>query len=363
MNAGQPWRIGVMPGDGVGPETVEQGLRVLDAVRAIDGLAFELRHYPHSGAHYRATGELISDETIDEIGRLDALFFGASGDPSLPLGTMERAMRHLRERLDLSVGIRPARLHAAHLTPLKNYGPGDIDLLLVRETSEDCYPAPGGTLRPDTSDEVSIGLLVYTRKSVERTVRYAVDRALERTGRIALVTQANAVPSHTIWVRTTAQVAADYAAVEVRQFYADSGALALLTEPHNLDVILTPYWIGGILSEIMGGIVGGIGLIGDARVNLDRHFGIFQSAHGSAPKYAGQNRVSPMATLSALALMLAHLGETTSAARIETAIAHVLSSGKVPNVSARGPMGTLEATDAVIEQIQATANQPVGAHQ
>src|SRR5690606_21929506 len=138
-------------------------------------------------------------------------------------------------------------------------------------------------VRPTTPDEVSIGLLVYTRKAVERTARHAFELARRRSGKVLLVTQANAVPAHAIWTRTADEVHEEYPDVELRRLYADSGTMALVTEPHNLDVVLTTAWIGGIMADVLGAVVGGIGLIGSVRANPDTGFAMFESAHGSAP--------------------------------------------------------------------------------
>jgi 3-isopropylmalate dehydrogenase len=352
-------RIAVLPGDGVGPEIIEQGLRVLDVVAAIDDFAYELTWFPHGGEHYLATGELISDETIDEIGAHEALFQGAYGDPRVPEGLIERQVSmKLNLRLDLGVNLRPGKLYAPHLSPLRLAEGTEIDIALVRDTSEDCFVAPGGIVRPDTDDEVSIGLLVYTRKAVERTARHAFSLARRRSGKLLLVTQANAVPAHGIWTRTTDVVSKEFPDVEVRRLYADSGTMALVSEPQNLDVVLTTAWIGGIMADVLGAIVGGIGLIGSVRANPDTGFAMFESAHGSAPMHTGQDRVSPMATLAALALMLDHLGHPRSAARVQDAIAAAFRTGRVPSANTRSSVGTTAATDVVIDEIRQAAVAP-----
>lgn len=342
-------RIGVMGGDGVGPGLVREGLRVLERAAELDGFDFELVHYPHSGQHYRDTGVLIENDTIEEIGGLDALFFGAVGDPELPEGTMERGLLHrIIDGLDLGVGVRPGTLYAEHLCPLKGVGAGEIDAVIVRDTSEDAFVAPGGILRPGTAHEVSLGMLVYTRLAVERVTRHAFDLARRRRQQVTLVSQSNAIQSHQIWPRVTQEVSADYPDVTVRHLYPDAAAMAFVMEPQSVDVLLTTFWIGGILSDLLGGVIGGIGLLGSSRLNLERHVGLFEPAHGSAPKYTGANKVSPMGTLRALAMLLDHLGETRSSVRIEQAIRTVIATGQVPGVSTRSGIGTTQATNAVI---------------
>jgi 3-isopropylmalate dehydrogenase len=345
-------RIGVMGGDGVGPELVTQGLRVLERVAAIDGFDYELVHYPHSGRHYRDTGVLISDATIAEIGEIGAVFFGAVGDPDLPEGTMERGLLHrMVDGLDLGIGVRPGTLYAEHLTPLKGLGAGDIDMVIVRDTSEDAFAAPGGVVRQGTPHEISLGLLVYTRLAVERVSRHAFALAAKRRKHVTLVAQPNAIAAHEIWPRVVREVAAEHPEITVRQLYPDAAAMAMVTAPQEIDVMLTTFWFGGILSDLLGGIIGGIGLLGSARLNLDRHIGLFEPSHGSAPKYTGLNKVSPMATFRALAMLLDHIGEERSARRIEDAVIEVISTGRVPGVTTRSPVGTVEATEAVLHAL------------
>jgi 3-isopropylmalate dehydrogenase len=347
------YRIGVMPGDGVGPETTEQAMRVLAAVQEMEGFGVEAIHYPHSGAHYKETGEFISAATLDEIRGLDALYFGAMGDPTLPEGVMERGLLFaLFEKLDVTVGVRPATLYHESLTPLKGYGAGDIDITLVRDVSEDAFVAPGGLVRPGTQQEVAIGLLVYTRPTVERVIRYSFELAQSRRKRLGLVTQANVVQAHSIWTRTAKEVGEEFPDVELREFYADAAAMALVTEPDELDVMVTTFWLGGILTDVLGAVVGGIGVLGDARLNLEQKLGMFQSAHGSAPKHTGRNVVSPIASISALVLMLRHLGEEGAAVRVEGAVARAFANGSIPHANTRGSIGTREATDLVIAQMQ-----------
>jgi 3-isopropylmalate dehydrogenase len=345
-------KIGVMAGDGIGPEIVEQGLRVLARVADIEGFTYELRYFPHSGSHYRNTGELLSEESIREIGALDALYQGALGDPAYPDGLMEREVSlRLQQRLDLSVGIRPGQLWASGLTPLKRYGRGDIDILLIRDTTEDCFVAPGGFVRRDSADEIAIGLLVYTRKTVERVLRFAFMKAQARRQHLALVTQANAVPAHTIWTRTMDEVMGDYPDVTVEMLYCDSGAMAFVSRPDTLDVVVSPYWIGGILADLLGGVIGGVGLVGGARINLETNFGLFESAHGSAPRYTGLDVVSPIAQIVALALMLEHLGEVRSSERIIRAIDDTFRTGAIKDVSTRGPQGTVAQADEILRAL------------
>lgn len=345
-------RIGVLGGDGIGPELIAQGLRVLERTAELDGFDYELRHFPNSGPHYRRTGVIIDEETVAEIGGLNALYLGAVGDPELPEGTIERGLLHrLVDDLDLGVGVRPGTLYAEHLTPLKGRGPGDVDMVIVRDTSEDAFVAPGGVVRRATPHEISLGLLVYTRLAVERVARHAFELAMRRRRHVTVVSQSNAIAAHGIWPRVTREVGREYPDVEVRELYPDAAAMVMVTAPQEIDVLLTTFWFGGIYSDLLGGLIGGIGLLGSARLNLDRGIGLFEPAHGSAPKYAGTDRASPMGALRALAMLLEHVGEVRSARRIEGAIADVLATGRVPGVTTRSGMGTVAATDEVLRTL------------
>jgi 3-isopropylmalate dehydrogenase len=292
--AAPPHRIGVMGGDGVGPELVTQALRVLRRVSDLYSVDYELTEYPHSADHYLDSGVLLEEDTIEEIGALDALLFGAAGDPRLPEGTMERGLLlRLASQLDLGIGVRPGRLYTAGLSPLKDMDAGDIDIVIVRDTTEDAFAVQAGSHRQGADDEVAIGLLIYTRSAVERVTRYAFQEARRRRGRISLVHQANAIRAHELLPRVAKDVAREFPDITLEELYPDAAAMLMVSDPRRLDVVLTTYWIGGILSDLLGAIVGGIGLIASARLNLDRPFGLFEPAHGSAPKYAGTDRVSP----------------------------------------------------------------------
>jgi 3-isopropylmalate dehydrogenase len=345
-------KIGVLGGDGIGPELIAQGLRVLERTAELDGFDYELSHFPNSGRHYARTGVIIDPGTVAKIGELDALYFGAVGDPDLPEGTMERGLLHrLVDDLDLGVGVRPGTLYAEHLTPLKDCGPGDVDMVIVRDTSEDAFVAPGGVVRKGTPNEISLGLLVYTRLAVERVVRHAFQMALRRRRHVTVVSQSNAIASHEIWPRVTREVAVEFPDVTVRELYPDAAAMVMVTAPREIDVLLTTFWFGGIYSDLLGGLIGGIGLLGSARLNLERKLGLFEPAHGSAPKYTGTDKASPMGALRALAMLLEHVGEDRSARRIEGAIADVLATGRVPGVTARSGIGTVAATDEVLRAL------------
>jgi 3-isopropylmalate dehydrogenase len=347
-------RIAVLPGDGVGPELIANALRVLDALIDLDGLRVELVHFPHSARHYLETGELLPDETVQHISECDALLFGAAGDPALPAGLIERALiLGLSGKLDLSVSVRTAYLHSAELTPLKGIGPGDVDIAIVRDSCEGELMFPGGTLHAGTSGETSASVLVHTRFAVDRTIEHAFRVAEQRRGKVTLVAQSNTLVPHQLWEQRLEAVGPRWPQFEREVLYPDNAVAQLVHDPRQFDVIVTPLFLGGVLSDLVGALVGGIGIVPSVRFNPETGFGMYEPAHGSAPKYAGLDKVSPMATLNALAMLLDDHGERQSASRLRAAIHHVLASGQV-GLSTRSSVGTTAATDLVIAALDDT---------
>ena len=261
-------RIAVMPGDGVGPELIEHALRVLDHLSQIDGFGYDLVDFPQSAAHYRATGELMGEPAYQLLATCDSLLFGAAGDPTLPPGLIERALiLGLSDRLELSIGVRCAYLHAAHLTPIKGLDRGDVDIMIVRDATEGELAIPGGTVQAGTPAEATASVLLHTRHAVDRTLRYAFERARTRRGRVTLVAQSNVLVPHQLWERRLEVLAGEYPDVEHEALYPDNAAMQLVSSPQHFDVIATTLLIGGIFSDLVGALVGGIGLIGSVRFN------------------------------------------------------------------------------------------------
>jgi 3-isopropylmalate dehydrogenase len=343
-----------MPGDGVGPEVTAEALRVLDAVAALDGLDVEVRHFPHRVGYVDATGEQISAETIDVIAGYDALLFGAQGGPTdgrVPVGG--RPLMAITERLDLSVGIRNVRLYAERLSPLRVPG-GCFDITLVRDTSEDAFAVPGGVAHSGEDHEVSLGTLVYTRTAVDRALTVALEQAATRRGRLHLVTQVQGIAAHSIWHRRLEVLAVDFPAVEVETMLPDTAASQLVEGPGEFDVIVTTYQLGGILSNLMATVAGGVGLLPSGRINPVRRFGLFEPAHGTAPRHVGKETVSPVGAFRALAMLLDFTGSASSAARIEHAVASVLGSGQLRDVTTRSGVSTSGVTDIILDALDST---------
>ena len=352
--------IGVLPGDGIGPEVTAEGLKVLAAVAEIEGFAYETVDYPYSGEHYLKTRELLPDGVIDEWRTLDAVLLGAIGHPDVETGLVERAViLGLRFGLDLYINLRPIKLYSAHLCPLKDKGPEHIDFTVVRENTEGLYSQIGGHLRKDTPDEIAIINGVYTWKGCERASRYAFELARqraaaregERSAQVMLVDKANAVRPHDVWTRAFAKVASDYPDIETDHAYVDACCMWMVKNPEWFDVIVTTNMFGDIITDLGAMLQGGMGIAASGNIHPGQT-SMFEPIHGSAPKYAGKNVACPLGAISAVAMMLDFLGETAGARRVDDAVARLLQSGEVPSADARSGISTSDMGDMVVRQVR-----------
>ena len=358
------YTIGVIPGDGIGPEVTREGLRVLRAVA--DGFRLEFVEYPYSGAYYLKTKELVPEHVIDEWRRLDAVFLGAIGHPDVEPGLVERSViMGLRIGLDLYVNLRPVRLYAEHLCPLKGKTPADIDFIVVRENTEDAYAGLGGVFKKGTPDEVAIAEMIYTRKGVERILRYAfeaarrraapeVDGGAARKPRLTLVDKANAIRAHDLFSRVFEEVGGEFPEVERDHAYVDACCMWMVKNPEWFDVIVTTNLFGDIITDLGAMLQGGMGIAASGNLHPGRH-GMFEPIHGSAPKYAGRNMANPLGAIAAAAMMLGFLGEGHAARRIEAAIADLLVTRKVPTVDAHSGLSTSDIGGLVEQAVAAGA--------
>jgi 3-isopropylmalate dehydrogenase len=360
------YRIGVIPGDGIGPEVTREGLKVLEAVAVIEGFRFELIDYPYSGQHYLDTGQLVPDSVLDEWRGLDAVLLGAIGHPDVEPGLVERSViLGLRFGLDLYVNLRPIKLYAAHLCPLKDKGPEDIDFVVVRENTEGMYVQIGGNFKRGTPDEVALVNGVYTRKGCERACRYAFELASSRAsargdggpGKVTLVDKANAIRPHDLWTRTFAEVGRDYPAIQTDHAYVDACCMWMVKNPEWFDVIVTTNLFGDIITDLGAMLQGGMGIAASGNIHPGRT-SMFEPIHGSAPKHAGKNIACPLGAIAAVAMMLDFLGEGGAARRVEHAIASLLETGAVPSADARSGIATTQMGDMVVERLNGSERSP-----
>jgi 3-isopropylmalate dehydrogenase len=348
--------IAVIPGDGIGEEVVREGLRVLETVSAVTGFKYKLEHYPYGAEHYLKTGETFPDSALRAMRDHDAIFLGAIGDPRIETGMLERAIiAGVRFGLDLYVNLRPIKLYAEHLCPLKGVTPAQLDLLVVRENTEGAYVGAGGIVKKGTPNEVAVCEMVWTRQGTERVIRYAYEkaRARDRAKRVTLVDKANAIRPMDLWTRTFEEVGKEYADIEQDHAYIDAACMWLVKNPDWFDVVVTDNLMGDILTDLGGMLQGGLGIAASGNIHPGQT-SMFEPIHGSAPKYKGQDKACPIATIMAVQMMLDFLGDAKGAELVEGAVANSLRTKKIPSLSA-GAVTTTRAGDIVIEEIRAAA--------
>ena len=296
-------RVGVIGGDGIGPEVVAEGLKVI----AASGVQLHTTHYDLGGARYLRDGTVLDDETVEEWRHLDALYAGAVGAPGVPPGIIERGLLlKMRFELDLYINLRPFT------------APGH-DFVVIRENTEGAYAGEGGFLRRGTPEEIATQGSVNTRHGVERAVRYAFDLAMTRRQHVTLVHKTNVLTfSGDLWDRTFQAVAADYPRVETAYNHVDAACIYFVEDPARYDVIVTDNLFGDILTDLGGAVSGGIGLAPTANLHPGR-VSMFEPVHGSAPDIVGTGRANPVAAVLSGAMMLDHLGEAEAAERIRKA--------------------------------------------
>lgn len=348
------YALGVIPGDGIGVEVVTEGLKVLDAVGARHGLRFERTEYDLGARRYQATGEVLPDSVLAELGASDAILLGAVGDPSVPPGVLERGLLlRLRFALDHHVNLRPVKLYPGVSTPLAGKGPEHIDMVVCREGTEGPYSGAGGTLRPGTPQEIATEVSVNTEYGVERIVRDAFGRARHRKslghpGNVTLVHKTNVlIHAGGLWQRTFDAVKADFPDVSTDYCHIDAASMFFLTDPERFDVVVTDNLFGDIITDIGAAIAGGIGLAASGNLDVSgAHPSMFEPVHGSAPDIAGQGLADPTATVLSVAMMLEHLGQDKAAAQVETAVSDDLAQ------RAHGPSrSTSQIGDALSQRV------------
>jgi 3-isopropylmalate dehydrogenase len=348
------YNVGLIPGDGIGPEVVREGVKVLRRAAAIYGFGLELTEYPWCSRLYLETGELMPESILDEFRTLDAMYLGALGDPRVERGLVERAViMTIRLGLDLYINLRPVTLWADHLTPLKNARPEDVDMVVVRENTEDAYVGIGGALRRGTPDETAIAEMIYTRRGVERAMRYAFELARSRPRKhLTLVDKSNAIQAQEIWRRTLSELSPEYPEVETDAVYVDAAVMYMVDDPARFDVIVTTNLFGDIITDLGAAIQGGLGSAASGNIHPGRT-SMFEPIHGSAPKHAGANVASPVGAISAGAMMLRFLGEEPAAGAIEEAVRTLVVSRQIPTLDARSGLSTVQVGDMVASEMEA----------
>jgi 3-isopropylmalate dehydrogenase len=339
-------RLALVPGDGIGPEVVAEGVRVLDAVTGAAGVKLETTEYDLGARRWHATGETLPDGVLEELRDHDAILLGAVGDPTVPSGVLERGLLlRLRFALDHHVNLRPARLYPGVTSPL---GAKDIDFVVVREGTEGPYVGNGGVVRQGGPHEIATEVSINTAYGVERVVRDAFGRAAARPRKhLTLVHKTNVlVHAGSLWARTVVRVGEEFPDVTTDYLHVDAASIFMVTQPERFDVVVTDNLFGDIVTDLAAAVTGGIGLAASGNLDVSRtNPSMFEPVHGSAPDIAGTGVADPTATILSVAMLLDHVGLVDAGAAVEAAV--------VADLAARGDArrGTRAIGDAVLARL------------
>ena len=349
----QTLRLASIPGDGIGQEVVPAAVRVLRAVEQLHGgLRFEVAEFPWSCEFYLRTGAMMPEDGLETLAGFDAILLGAVGNPALVPDhvSLWGLLIAIRRSFDLAVNIRPARSFRGIRSPLRSNEP--FDLLVVRENSEGEYSEIGGRIYRD-ADEIALQTAVFSRRGVERAVRYAFDAAGGRRGSVTSATKSNGIV-HTMpfWDEVFRAVGADYPGVAARAMHVDALAAAMVLRPETFDVVVASNLFGDILTDLSAALMGGVGLAASANLNAEGRFPpMFEPVHGSAPDISGRGIANPMGQIWSAALLLRHFDQAELADRVVEALDAATRDGCLtPDIGGRST--TMEFTDRVVAELQ-----------
>ena len=351
---GKTYQIGVVPGDGTGPEVIAEGLKVLEAVAEKTGIRYNLVHYDFGGERYLRTGETLPDSAIMEFNQLDAVFLGAIGHPDVKPGILEKGiLLNLRFALDLYINLRPVKLYPSIATPLRDKGPEEIDFIVVRENTEGLYAGSGGFFKKGTPDEIAVQESINTRKGVERCLRYAFECCQTRNAskKLTLCGKTNVLTyAFDLWERVFQELGDDYPDVERDYAHVDAICMWMVKNPEWFDVIVTDNMFGDIITDLGAMIQGGMGVAAGGNIN-PQGTAIFEPIGGSAPKYTGKNLINPLAAIMAGHMMLSFLGETEAAGVVEMAVMKTIAKHMKSMEAGKMGIGTAEVGDLVAKYV------------
>jgi tartrate dehydrogenase/decarboxylase/D-malate dehydrogenase len=350
----QLFKIAVIAGDGVGQEVVPAALRVLEAIGSRFDTTFDLHHFDWGAEYYFRNGRMMPDDALDQLRPMDAILLGAVGDPKIPDHvTLNGLLLPIRRTFDQFANVRPAVLYDGVSSPLAN--PGIVDMVVVRENTEGEYAQVGGFVYHQQPEEVAIQTSVFTRRGIERVVRFAFDLARKRNGkrRVTSITKSNAQGfGMVLWDSVFQSVAADYSDIETESLLVDAAAMNFIRRPASFDVVVASNLFGDILSDVSAILTGSIGLAPSANLDPTRRYpSMFEPVHGSAPDIAGRGIVNPMAQILSVGMMLDHFGLEEAARSVERAVAAVLREGKYRTPDLGGSSSTSDVAAAVIDQL------------
>ena len=360
------FKIGVIKGDGTGPEVINEALKVCQAT----ALNFELTELPYDAARYKKTGQTLSDDELSDLKSFDAILLGAIGDPDVKPGILERdILLKIRFGLDLYINSRPVKLYPNVYTPIKDKTHDDIDYLVIRENTGGLYTGQGEFIKKHTPDEIAIQSMVYTQKQVERCVKYAFESVLKRhqqtpwrgltaaekeqgyIGKLTLCGKTNVLTySFDLWERVFNEIAKQYPTVMTDYVHVDAACIYMIESPERFDVIVTSNMFGDIITDLAAVTQGGMGIAASGNINPEG-VAMFEPIGGTAPNFTGLNQINPMAAIGAAHLMFDYLGETKVASEIEQAKINVIQQMDSMQAAKMG-FGTNEIGDMVVSEFK-----------
>ncbi len=344
-------RVAVIAGDGIGPEVIEQAIRVAEAAARQETARIEWNRLLWSSAYYKETGRMVPEGGWELLRAHDGILLGAVGRPDVPDAiTVHGLLLPLRRKFDQYVNLRPAYLFEGVQSPLRDKTPGSIDLVVYRENTEGEYSPVGGRLYEGMAQEIAIQTAVYTRRGCERIMRAAFHAARKRRRKVTSITKSNAlVHGMVLWDEVFQSVARDFPDVEAHTLLVDAAAMDLVRRPESFDVLVASNLFGDILTDLSAIVTGSVGLAASGNINPEKAFpSMFEPVHGSAPDIAGKGIANPLAAILSAGLLLEHLGLDKSASAIRKAVAGVLKAGQPRTPDLGGNARTADVTDAVL---------------
>ena len=351
------YRIAAIPADGIGPEVIGAGLRVLEALQRLDpDLRLDVKHFPWGSDYYRKHGAMMPADGLDSLRNFDAIYFGAVGDPVIPDHVTLWGLRlAICQGFDQYANVRPTRILRGLESPLRNCERQDLDWVIVRENSEGEYAGNGGRTHRGTPIEVGTEVAIFTRAGVERIMCFAFELARQRKRRqLTVVTKSNAQRhGMVLWDEVATSVARDYPDVTVDRELVDAMTVRMVMKPSSIDVVVATNLHADILSDLAAALAGSLGIAPTANLDPTRkNPSMFEPFHGAAFDITGKGIANPIGAFWSAALMLDHLGERANAKRLMEAIETVTASG-VRSPDLGGTARTDEVTDAVCAALAA----------
>ncbi|MDD4288579.1 MAG: isocitrate/isopropylmalate dehydrogenase family protein [Atribacterota bacterium] len=371
------YNIALIPGDGIGPEVIQEGKRIVDFACQSNGIEMKWHEYPFGAEYYLKTGILLPDSVLDEIKDMDAIYFGAVGDPAIKPGILEKEiLLKIRFFFDQYINLRPVKLFQGVPSPLKNKGPEDIDFYVIRENTEDFYIGTGGRFNNrqyqkrhnlhrelfdmdiqldfhlNEPEEFGYQLGILSKKGSERIMKYAFDFAeRKKLHKVSTVDKVNVLSDiYQLWRDVFKETAANYPMIETDYYLIDAMTMFFVSQPERFKVIVSPNMFGDIITDLGSTIQGGIGMAAGANINPEG-VSMFEPIHGSAPDLKNKFVANPIGTIIAGAMMMEELGENETALTIENAVMNMLKKGTIKTVDMGGNSSTKAVSEAVMKEL------------